>query len=215
MAVVQPRSPLPRLAQLLGDRLLHGPTTVPVDETTFRGALIALYFVPLQASVPSATAGDRDLRDLYRAVNETERTLDIVQISYPDNAADDRKRFDETTDGVPWHTVPYERAEHRVRRPAESDRHRYRLARRRRRGLPPINSTVCEPLSPTHTTYDQHACVVSTHLRRRTSKRRTCVAGPIKRHLRCFGAALSELFSTRTTARGDLTRACIGQCVVG
>lgn len=105
--------PSSRLTELLGDRLLYGSTTVRLDRTTFgRGALIGLYFVPL-GDDRGAQTDDRRLRDLYGTANETEKTLEIVQVSYPDTT-DDRKRFDESTSDVPWHSVIYENAEKRV-----------------------------------------------------------------------------------------------------
>lgn len=104
---------LARLIELFGDRLLHGSTTVDLDESTFDGSLIALYFVPLN-DTDDARTDDRAVRELYRTANDTEKTLDIVQICYPDDTAADRKRFNESTDGVPWHSVLYEHAEKRV-----------------------------------------------------------------------------------------------------
>lgn len=100
-----------RLTELLGDRLLYGSETVELNESTFNGSLIALYFVPLGSE--TVTTYDRALRDLYKTVNEKEKTLNIIQICYPD-LADDRKYFDELTNDVPWHSVLYEYAEKRV-----------------------------------------------------------------------------------------------------
>jgi len=100
-----------RLTELLGDRLLYGSATVELNESTFNGSLIALYFVPLGSE--TVTTDDRALRDLYKTVNENENTLNIIQICYPD-LADDRKYFDELTNDVPWHSVLYEYAEKRV-----------------------------------------------------------------------------------------------------
>ncbi|XP_022180974.1 uncharacterized protein LOC111041122 [Myzus persicae] len=100
-----------RLTELLGDRLLYGSATVELNESTFNGSLIALYFVPLGSE--TVTTDDRALRDLYKTVNENEKTLNIIQICYPD-LADDRKYFDELTNDVPWHSVLYEYAEKRV-----------------------------------------------------------------------------------------------------
>lgn len=99
-----------RLIELLGDRLLHGSTTVELNETTFNDTLIALYFVPIGNET---IQDDRALRDLYKTVNETKKTLNIVQICYPD-ITDDRKYFDELTNNLPWHSVLYEHAEKRV-----------------------------------------------------------------------------------------------------
>lgn len=108
---VEPCLSSSRLVELLGDRLLYGSTTVELNELTFGGSLIALYFVPLgHETVPT---DDRALRDLYKTVNENEKTLGVVQICYPD-AAVDRKHFDELTADVPWHSVLYENAEKRV-----------------------------------------------------------------------------------------------------
>lgn len=101
-----------RLNELLGERLLCGSTTVELNESTFDGALIALYFVPL--SNETVQTDDRSLRDLYRTVNENERKLNIIQICYPDTA-EDRKKFDELTNTVPWHSVLFEHVEKRVR----------------------------------------------------------------------------------------------------
>lgn len=100
-----------RLTELFGDRLLYGSATVELNESTFNGSLIALYFVPLGSE--SVTTDNQTLRDLYKTVNENEKTLDIIQICYPD-LADDRKHFDELTNDVPWHSVLYEYAEKRV-----------------------------------------------------------------------------------------------------
>jgi len=100
-----------RLTELLGDRLLYGSATVELNESTFNGSLIALYFVPLGSEI--VPTDDRALRDLYKTVNENEKTLNIIQICYPD-LADDRKYFDELTNDVPWHSVLYEYAEKRV-----------------------------------------------------------------------------------------------------
>jgi hypothetical protein len=102
---------LSRLTELLGDRLLFGSTTVQLNESTFNGSLIALYFVPLGDEI--ASIDDQALRDLYKTVNENEKKLDIIQICYPDTI-DDRKCFDELTKSVPWHTVLYEYVEKRV-----------------------------------------------------------------------------------------------------
>lgn len=103
--------PSSRLKELLGDCLLYGSATVELDDSTFNGSLIALYFVPL--SIDPVKTDDRDLRDLYKTVNENEKTLSVVQICYPDTA-DDRKCFDELTNNVPWHSVLYEHVEKRV-----------------------------------------------------------------------------------------------------
>lgn len=95
-----------------------------LDESTFDGRLTALYFVPSSsgdrdettaaaAATTTETHGRALLRDLYRTANETEKTLEIVQICYPDKS-DERKDYDELTDGVPWHSVPYDHAERRV-----------------------------------------------------------------------------------------------------
>lgn len=101
-----------RLTELLGDRLLFGSTTVQLNESTFNGSLIALYFVPLGSE--TASVDDlQALRDLYKTVNENEKKLDIIQICYPETI-DDRKYFDELTKSVPWHTVLYEYVEKRV-----------------------------------------------------------------------------------------------------
>lgn len=100
-----------RLTELLGDRLLYGSTTVELNDSTFNGSLIALYFVPLGSE--TVMADDRALRDLYKTVNENEETLNIIQICYPD-LGDERKYFDELTNDVPWHSVLYEYAEKRV-----------------------------------------------------------------------------------------------------
>ncbi|XP_025412967.1 nucleoredoxin-like [Sipha flava] len=110
---------LSRLTELLGDRLLFGSTTVQLNESTFNGSLIALYFVPLGDEI--ASIDDQALRDLYKTVNENEKKLDIIQICYPDTI-DDRKCFDELTKSVPWHTVLYEYVEKRIRL-----RHKYRV----------------------------------------------------------------------------------------
>lgn len=102
-----------RLIELFGDRLLYDSTTVELNESTFNSSsLIALYFVPL--SNETIQTNDRALRDLYKTVNENEKTLSIIQICYPDTAVD-RKYFDELTNNVPWHSVLYENAEKRVR----------------------------------------------------------------------------------------------------
>lgn len=103
-----------RLIELFGDRLLYGSTTVELNESTFDGSLIALYFVPLSDDETNVQNDDRAVRELYRTANETEKTLDIVQICYPDTAAD-RKRFNESTDSVPWHSILYEHVEKRVK----------------------------------------------------------------------------------------------------
>jgi len=103
--------PSSRLTELLGDRLLYGSATVELNESTFNGTLIALYFVPLCSE--TVRTDDRALRDLYKTVNESEKTLNIIQICYPD-LVDDRKYFDELTNDVPWHSVLYEYAEKRV-----------------------------------------------------------------------------------------------------
>lgn len=100
-----------RLIELLGDRLAYGSTTVELNESTFNGALIALYFVPLGNEI--VQMDDRALRDLYKTANENEKALDIIQICYPDTV-DDRKDFDKLTSNVPWHSVLYEYAEKRV-----------------------------------------------------------------------------------------------------
>lgn len=99
-----------RLTELLGDRLLYGSTTVELNDSTFNGTLIALYFVPLGNET---VQDDQALRDLYKTVNENENTLNIVQICYPD-VTDERKYFDESTKNVPWHSVLYEYTEKRV-----------------------------------------------------------------------------------------------------
>jgi len=100
-----------RLTELLGDRLLYGSETVELNESMFNGSLIALYFVPLGSE--TVATDDRALRDLYKTVNENEKTLNIIQICYPD-LSDDRRYFDELTSDVPWHSVLYEHAEKRV-----------------------------------------------------------------------------------------------------
>lgn len=100
-----------RLIELLGDHLAYGSTTVELNESTFDGSLIALYFVPLGNEI--AQTDDRALRDLYKTANENEKTLDIIQICYPDTI-DDRKDFDKLTSSIPWHSVLYEHVEKRV-----------------------------------------------------------------------------------------------------
>lgn len=101
-----------RLIELFGDRLLHGSTTVELNESTFNGSLIALYFVPLRNETAVST-DHQALSDLYKTVNENDRTLNIIQICYPDTV-DDRKYYDEMTNCVPWHSVLYEHVEKRV-----------------------------------------------------------------------------------------------------
>ncbi|XP_050436944.1 nucleoredoxin-like [Adelges cooleyi] len=108
-----------RLKELFGDRLLHRSTTVSLDETTFSGSLIALYFVPIGSD--RQQRDDQALRDLYDSANGVYKTLDIVQICYPD-AVDDRERFDEMTNDVPWHAVLYDYTERRIRL-----RHKYNV----------------------------------------------------------------------------------------
>jgi len=102
-----------RLVELLGDRLAYGSTTVELDESTFDGSLTALYFVPSGDGTAAVQTHARALRDLYEAANETGKTLNIIQICYPDKS-DDRKDYDELTDSVPWHSVLYDYAEKRV-----------------------------------------------------------------------------------------------------
>lgn len=99
-----------RLTELLGDRLSYGSTTVELNDSTFNGTLIALYFVPLSNET---VQNDQALRDLYKTVNENEKTLNIVQICYPD-ITDERKYFDELTKNIPWHLVLHEYAEKRA-----------------------------------------------------------------------------------------------------
>lgn len=108
-----------RLTDLLGDRLLYGSETVELNESMFNGSLIALYFVPLGSE--TVATDNRALRDLYKTVNENEKTLNIIQICYPD-LSDDRRYFDELTSDVPWHSVLYEQAEKRIRL-----RHKYHV----------------------------------------------------------------------------------------
>lgn len=100
-----------RLREFIGGRLLHGSTTVEFAESTFTDSLIALYFIPLGNA--TVQTNDQALRDLYRTVNETEKTLNIIQVCYPDTV-NDRKYFDELTNSVPWHSVLYEEEEKRV-----------------------------------------------------------------------------------------------------
>lgn len=100
-----------RLTELLGDRLLYGSETVELNESMFNGSLIALYFVPLGSK--TVATDNRALRDLYKTVNENEKTLNIIQICYPD-LSDDRSYFDELTSDVPWYSILYEHAEKRV-----------------------------------------------------------------------------------------------------
>jgi len=111
--------PSSRLIELLGDRLLHGSTTVEVNGSTFDDSLIALYFVPLDSD--AVQTYDRDLRNLYKTVNEKIKTLNIIQICYP-TSVDDRKCFEKLTNDVPWHSVLYEHLEKRIRL-----RHKYRI----------------------------------------------------------------------------------------
>lgn len=100
-----------RLIELFGDRLLYDSTTVELNESTFNGSLIALYFVPLGNATISPD--HQALSNLYKTANENEKTLNIIQICYPDTV-DDRKYFDELTNCVPWHSVLYEHVEKRV-----------------------------------------------------------------------------------------------------
>lgn len=102
-----------RLIELLGDHLAYGSTTVELNESTFDGSLLALYFVPLGNE--TVQTDDQAVRDLYKTANEKEKTLDIIQICYPDTI-DDRKDFDRLTSSVPWHSVLYEHVERRVRK---------------------------------------------------------------------------------------------------
>jgi len=105
-----------RLVELFGDRLAYGSTTVELNESTFNDAsLTALYFVPSgnDDETPAVQTQGRALRDLYKTVNETEKTLNIIQVCYPDKS-DERKDYDELTNNVPWHSVLYDYAEKRV-----------------------------------------------------------------------------------------------------